>query len=99
MEDCCYDHDEDTGELISINPDFHFRHPYQNVNVELESKGRPNQTIKPPLDFVYIDTAKQFIIPDFVHDDKGNKRPCISFSDLTNAHKLFESDWFEVDEK
>ncbi|WP_261885444.1 VPA1269 family protein [Vibrio pomeroyi] len=97
MEDCCYDRDEDTGELISINPDFHFRHPYQNVNVELESKGRPNQTIKPPLDFVYIDTAKQFIIPDFVHDDKGNKRPCTSFSDLINAHKLFESDWFEVD--
>lgn len=98
MNDCCYDRDEDTGELISINPEIHFRHPYQYLNVEFESKSRPIQTVKPPLDFVYIEAAKQYLIPDFVHDVYGNRRPCRTFSDLTDAHLLFDSDWFEVDE-
>ncbi|EKN4581188.1 hypothetical protein PXQ17_001556 [Vibrio parahaemolyticus] len=98
MNDCCYDRDEDTGELISINPEIHFRHPYQYLNVEFESKSRPIQTVKPPLDFVYIEAAKQYLIPDFVHDVNGNRRPCSTFSDLTDAHLLFDSDWFEVDE-
>ncbi|MEH0093439.1 VPA1269 family protein [Vibrio metschnikovii] len=94
---CCYDRDEDTGELITINPDFNFRHPYENLNVELDSKSRPNQTVKPPLDFVYMDAAKEFLIPDFIQDDNGNTRPCTFFTDLANAHTLFDSDWFEVD--
>ena len=99
MNDCCYDRDEDTGELISINPDIHFRHPYQYLYVEFEPKGRPIQTVKPPLDFVYIEAAKQYLIPDFVQDANGNRRPCSTFSDLVNAHILFDSDWLEVDEE
>ncbi|NRF26352.1 hypothetical protein HRJ45_15050 [Vibrio coralliilyticus] len=99
MDDCCYDRDEDSGELISINPDIHFRHPYQYLNTELESKGRPTQTVKPPLDFVYIEAAQKYLIPDFVKDDNGNRRPCNTFSDLFNAHELFDSDWFEVDKE
>ena len=99
MGNCCYDRDEDTGELVSINPDIHFRHPYQYLNVEIEPKGRPIQTVKPPLDFVYIEAAKQYLIPDFINDDNGNKKSCTTFSDLANAHELFNADWLEVDEE
>ncbi|EGR0306212.1 hypothetical protein H4F26_16070 [Vibrio alginolyticus] len=99
MNDCCYDRDEDTGQLISITPDTHFRHPYQNSNIEFESTARLIQTIKPPLDFSYIEAAKQYLIPDFVYNDNNGMRRCTTFTDLTNAHLLFAADWFEVDEK
>ncbi|MEZ9291234.1 VPA1269 family protein [Vibrio lentus] len=99
MYECCYDRDEDTGELITTDPNIHFRHPYQHLNVEIESRARHIETVKPPLDFVFIEAAKQYLIPNFVKNAIGIKQPCTTFSELTNAHELFEADWFEVDEE
>ena len=98
MESCCYDRDEDTGELIAIDPDIHFRHPYQGLSIETKQKTRRIESVKPPLDFVYIEKAKQYLIPDFIIDENGVKRQCNTFSQLANCHELFDADWFEVDE-
>lgn len=95
--DTCYDRDEETGELIPILSELKFRNPYAYSDVVDTYQYRPNESTKPPLDFIYIEQARKYLVPDIVSAKDGSETICKSFLQLHHAQKLFHGDWVKVD--
>ncbi|WP_372378048.1 VPA1269 family protein [Vibrio natriegens] len=95
--DTCYDRDEETGELIPVSSELTFRNPYAYSDVADTYQYRPNESTKPPLDFIYVEQARKYLVPDVVRGKDGNSIICTNFSQLHNAQELFSGDWVKVD--
>lgn len=75
--------DDSTGNYIPITG---YRVPLSRINYDYDS---PSETVKLALPYSYVLKARQWMTP------KNSN----SFSDLHHLHKLFDSDWYDIDKK
>ena len=97
MEKTCYDTDPDTGEKTPIN-ERNFINPYANLTINYDSHHRPSESVKPPLPIDCVLRCRNYLIPKFI-TNKSRQISCTNFRQLTNSQKLFNKDWFDVEEK
>lgn len=76
--------DDETGELVRLND---AKNPFLNYYVDQPEITRPSESVKPRLQFIFIDNARKWIIPDSAK----------YFSDLNHLYDDFDSDWHEID--
>ncbi|MGZ3814830.1 MAG: VPA1269 family protein, partial [Mucilaginibacter sp.] len=75
--------DEDTGELVRVND---AENPFDKIYIDQEKTTGQNETVKPRLQFQFLQNARNWIIPD-------NAK---KFCDLNHLYEEFDSDWHEI---
>jgi len=76
--------DDETGELVKING---AKNHFQDLYVEQTKTARPTETVKPMLQFQFLNKARKWIFPD--------SAKC--FSDLNHIFNRLDADWYEID--
>ncbi|GAB3530683.1 gamma-mobile-trio integrase GmtZ [Photobacterium alginatilyticum] len=97
FEKYCFDVDPETGEKTPIDETL-FRNPYQLSKYTGEERDRPTESVKPPLDYLYMHRAREYLAPEFITDKSKSQIKCRNFGQLGNAQAFYNQDWFEVDE-
>ncbi|MGB0833428.1 MAG: gamma-mobile-trio integrase GmtZ [Psychrobium sp.] len=85
LKEYCTDEGEN-GEIEWL-PDY--RNPYANYSLDGEEPANKfNETVKPIIPFAYVEKGRKFLCPEEAN----------TFSDLKDAHDIYQTDYFEVDE-
>ncbi|HCG7748525.1 TPA: hypothetical protein NJ442_002452 [Vibrio parahaemolyticus] len=87
FEQCCYLDGEPIVDLAK------FRIPFGEVSLT-DTSVKKGQSVKPVLPYEYVVKARQELIPE--KTDTGER--VTNFRQLTYAIKLFDTEWYDVDE-
>ena len=84
IKEYCADTDEDTGEIFYVDG---YRNPFQSFELEFQVTSGNIETKKAILPYHYIQKAAEYLCPTKAK----------SFSDLANAIRIYDTDFYEVD--